>query len=438
MKEGTDVALGKEAAVKKQNRPELPENGNALAIVYVPIDSLKPAQYNPRIMPGEEMENLKGSIARFGVIDPVIVRRSDRSIIGGHQRYEAARPLAYEMVPAIFLDVTGEEAKILNVALNRIQGRWDTVRLACLLQELQTLPTPELELTGFLRAEASAIMRALDWSRRPSPDDIPEPPEAPTARHGDLWRLGDHVVLCGDCTDRDAVRPLLTAGPVNLVFTDPPYGVGYDPGARPGARARGRKMEGDHLPDEDYGALLEMSLRIAFDAASPGAAAYIFHASTRAEPVLAAFRRAGWHLGACLIWVKPAPTFTRTDYHWAHEPMAYGWKRGGRHRWFGGRSESTVWHFGRENSLPDSSNRVRLHPAQKPVALVERAISNSSRPGDTVFDPFVGSGTTLVACERLARRCLGVEIDPHFVDVTIRRWEQGTGQRAELIEKREE
>lgn len=408
---------------------------DALKIVHVSLNKLKPADYNPRTMGEEEMAKLERSIERFGLVEPIVVRTKGNIVIGGHQRLEAARRLGYRTVPVVFVDITDKEGKLLNVALNRIQGEWDTMRLASLLQELRTLPTSELELSGFLKAEVSGIVRALDWSRRPSPDDLPEPPEVSTAKPGDLWRLGEHLLLCADCTDRDAVQRLLAAGPVNLVFMDPPYGIDYDPGARPGARTRGRKMQGDHLSDEDYKALLEKSFRIAFEAAAPGTAAYIFHASTRAEPVLAAFRRAGWRLAACLIWVKPAPTFTRSDYHWGHEPVLYGWKRGGRHRWFGGRCESTVWNFGRENGLPDSSKGAHAHPAQKPVVLVERAILNSSQPGDIMYDPFLGSGTSIIACERLGRRCLGVEIDPRFVDVAVARWEQYSCQKAELVKE---
>jgi len=275
----------------------------------------------------------------------------------------------------------------------------------------------------------------LDWSRRPSRDDIPEPTETSTAKAGDIWQLGDHHVLCADCTDGAAVARLLSGTTVDLVLTDPPYGVGYDPGARPGARTRSRKMAGDFLSDEDYRALLETSFRIAFEAASRGAPAYIFHGATQAEAVLAAFRTAGWRLAAGLVWVKPVPVFGRSDYHWQHEPIAYGWKPGGRHRWFGGRSESTVWQVGRDSGLPNSPAHSHLHPAQKPVTLLERAISNSSRPGDRVYDPFLGSGSALIACERLARRCLAVEVEPRFVDTAVRRWERYAGGKAQLIKE---
>ncbi len=419
----------------KKNSPETARKPqDALEITHVRIEDLSLASYNPRRIAPGELAKLKKSIDRFGIVEPIVARR-DGTIVGGHQRYEAARQLGIERVPTVFVDISDNEAKLLNLALNKISGEWDTMRLASLLSELRTLPTTELELSGFLKDETTAIIRALDWGRRFSPDNVPDPPEVPTAKPGDLWRLGDHFLLCADSTDPDAVQRLLSGRSVNLLLTDPPYGISYDPGERPGARTPAGKIEGDSLPDEDYRALLEGSLKIAFAAASGGAPAYVFHASTQADIALAAFRAAGWRLSACLIWVKAAPTFGRGDYHWQHEPILYGWKPGGHHHWFGGRSESTVWQIGTGKALPDSRDGHHLHPNQKPVVLLERAISNSSRPGDTVFDPFVGSGSTVVACERLARRCLAIEIEPRFVDLAVRRWQQYSGQAPELVRR---
>lgn len=427
-----------EGVCEDAGRQRMKRNTNAgsrnahsqLSIEYVPIGQLNPASYNPRRISDTEMAKLKRSIQRWGFVDPTIARR-DGTIVGGHQRYEAAKELGFEVVPVVFVDVSDEDAKLLNLALNKISGEWDTMRLASLLSELRTLPTVELELSGFLRAEASSIIRALDWGRRPDPDGVPDSPQAPRTKRGDMWRLNDHLLLCADCSDPDEVRPLLEAGPIALLVSDPPYNVSYDPSSRPGARARSRRMANDCLPDERYRELLERSFRIAFEAATPGAPAYIWHAATQAEAVLAALRTAGWHLAAGLIWVKPVPVFGRGDFHWQHEPIAYAWKPGGRHHWYGGRSQSTVWDFGRDDRL----SKEDAHPTQKPVALFERAITNSSAAGNTVFDPFVGSGTAIIACERLARRCLAVEIEPRFVDLAVRRWEHYTGQKAELLRR---
>jgi DNA modification methylase len=424
----------KEAEMKTEATREAPKPGT-LEIVHVPIESVNPAPYNPRQMPPEELEKLKRSIQRFGFVEPLVVQLKGRVVIGGHQRLEAARQLGFTTVPVVLVDVSDEEAKILNLALNKIQGKWDTMRLASLFSELRILPTPELELSGFLRSETTAIIRALDWGRRPSPDDVPEAPESPSAKPGDIWRLGDHLLLCGDCTDPRAVRRLLSGQTVDLVLTDPPFGINYDPGERPGAQTQGRKIAGDNLSGDAYRALLEGSLKIAFDAASPGAPIYMFHASTLADVALAAFKAAGWRLSACLVWTKSVPTFGRGDYHWAHEGLLYGWRPGGRHRWYGGHAETTVWEVGGASPLLSSSNDRHLHPNQKPVALLERAILNSARPGDTVYDPFVGSGSTLIACERQGRRCLAVEVDARFVDVVVRRWEQHTGQKAQLVQE---
>ena len=301
--------------MKKNSPATARKPQDALEITHVPIGHLTPAQFNPRRMSAEEMAKLRRSISRFGVIDPIIVRREDNLVIGGHQRLVAAKELGFTTVPVVFVDVTEDESKVLNVALNKISGEWDTIRLASLLLELRTLPTAELELSGFLRAEASSIIRALDWGRRPSPDDIPDPPRVPQAKRGDLWHLGDHLLLCADCADAEEVRRLLSAGPLDLLVTDPPYNVAYDPSSRPGARARSRKMANDCLPDEGYRALLEGCFRIAFEAASVGSAAYVWHAATQAEIVLAALRAAGWRLAAGLVWVKQIPVFGRGDYH---------------------------------------------------------------------------------------------------------------------------
>jgi len=405
---------------------------DALEITHVRIEDLSLASYNPRRIAPGELAKLKQSIERFGMVEPIVARK-DGTIVGGHQRYEAARQLGIERVPTVFVDVSDNEAKLLNLALNKISGEWDTMRLASLLSELRTLPTTELELSGFFRSETTAIIRALDWGRRPSPDDVPEAPESPRTKPGDIWRLRDHLLLCGDCTDPRAVQRLLSGQAVDLVLTDPPFGINYDPGERPGAQTQGRRIAGDNLSGDAYRALLEGSLKIAFDAASSGAPIYMFHASTLADVALAAFKAAGWRLSACLVWIKSVPTFGRGDYHWAHEGLLYGWRPGGQHRWYGGRSERTVWETGRESSAVASTSDCHLHPTQKPVALLERAISNSSRAGDRVFDPFLGSGSTLIACERLARRCVAAEIDPQFADVAVRRWERSTGEEAELI-----
>jgi DNA modification methylase len=421
--------------MNKRVTPEALNCREALEIVHLPIESLHPAQYNPRRMAPQEMGKLRRSVERFGVVEPIVVRREGNIVVGGHQRLEAAKQLGLKTVPVVFVDLGDAEAKLLNLALNKIAGEWDTVRLASLLSELRTLPTPELELSGFLKDEASAIIRCLDWGRRPDPDVLPEPPERLTTKPGDIWCLGEHLVCCADCTDRDAVWRLVADGQVDMLFSDPPFGISYDPAARPGSRSRTTKMEGDSLPDDACRILLERSLRLALQAARPGAPAYLFYASTQAEAVLGAFRTAGWRLAAGLIWVKAAPTFTRSDYHWQHEPLLYGWKPGGRHRWFGGRRETSVWQMGRDGSLPDLPHSANTHPTQKPVALVERAITNSSRPGDIVYDPFVGSGTTIIACERLARRCLAIEIEPRFVDMAVARWERYTGQKAELTKE---
>ena len=249
------------------------------------------------------------------------------------------------------------------------------------------------------------------------------------ASAGQLWALGRHRLLCGDSADPATLRRLLGDERVQMAFLDAPYGVDYRPQRSAGGRPGAAPLQNDDLDAEAYEAWF-MRVFAALDLA-PGTTVYACHADTMGEIVRRVFRRAGFHHAATLIWAKTHATLGRSDYGWEHEPILFGWRRGAAHRWHGGQKESTVWKFPRDRiSGPGESG----HPTVKPVSLVERAMLNSSLPEDSVLDPFIGSGTSLIAAERLGRRCFAVEIEPRFVDLAIARWEVFTGRSAELID----
>jgi len=399
-----------------------------LQIRYVDPASLKLNEQNPRLMPPEEMAALKRSLAKWGFVDPIIVRRENGEVIGGHQRIAAAAELGIATVPVVDVDVSEIDALLLNVALNRIAGRWDEGKLALVTEGLR-LEGADLSLTGFTEGELRLYLQPKPGLT--DPDAMPEVPE-PVSKTGDLWLCGDHRLLCGDATKAEDVERLMAGEKAELLWTDPPYGVGVgDKNKWLNSIARSNRVEENLANDTlDEPALVAM-LGAAFDLAIPsctaGAAWYV---AAPAVPLhvlfgLALKERGIWR--QTLQWVKNNATFAPmgVDYHWQAEPIFYGWLPNAAHRYRGGRQQTTVWNIDRPTKSPE-------HPTMKPVELVERAVANSSDPGHIVLDPFLGSGTTMIACERLGRRCHGMEIEPRYVDVAVKRWEQFTGREAQL------
>ena len=423
-------------------------NGKRISVEYAEVTSLRPSDDNPRVMPEEEMLALEHSIDHFGLVDPLVVRRQDRTIIGGNQRLVAAQRLGLGQVPVVFVEVSEDEARLLNLALNRIQGHWDEPKLAALLQELESLPDLDLSLSGFGEEEVDELLarvEALDLEDKDESFDLEKTLEQAKkecrVQRGDLWLFGRHRLVCGDATTRDVER-LLAGEAAHLVWTDPPYNVAYDPSRSPsGRRAKpdrrrqgsrngnGRRrplgtIQGDNQTAEAYQEFLVGAFRNLAEALPNGGAVYVCGGVSTFAPYVHAFEAAGLHLSSVIVWDKGSLSLTRKDYHSQYELIFYGWPEGKPHYYGGGRSQSDVWVVHRENS------RTYLHPTQKPVELVQRAIQNSSRPGQTVLDAFLGSGTTAIACEKSGRRCLGVEIDPLYCEVALARWEALTGERA--------
>ena len=398
-----------------------------LDITYLPIKDLRPDPANPRRISDEELEALTRSIREFGLIDPIIARREDKVVIGGHQRLLAARKLGMKQVPVVLVDLSDEQAHLLNLALNRISGSWDQELLARLLADLKAVPDVDLTLTGFTEDELSKFLKSLesrDKRERLETFDLDEALEAaqaaPVAHTGDVWLLGDHRLMCGDSTDSGDVARLMGGKRANMVVTDPPYNVSY--GEHGGASGFGRKrtIQNDDLGEGFYDFLLVACQNIL---SNSDGAVYIFMACAELHTLRRAFVDAGGHWSTFIIWAKNTFTLGRSDYQRQYEPILYGWREGDKHHWCGDRDQGDVWRFDKPTTSP-------LHPTTKPVPLVQRAIENSSRPGDVVLDIFLGSGTNLIACERSGRICYGMELEPHYVDVAVKRWEAFTGEKA--------
>lgn len=400
----------------------------ALAVEQVPIDRLRPDPANPRRIGDEELEALTRSLRRFGFVQPVLVRREDSTVIGGHQRLLAARRLGMTTVPVIWLDISREQARLLGLALNKISGSWDDQLLAHLLADLQTHDDIDLTLSGFGDDELQDLLRSLDTREkreRPESFDLDEALEAatrtPRAKLGDLWSLGDHRLLCGDATNAEDVGRLLGGQQAAMAFSDPPYNVSLGDHGGHQRGSRRRRMVNDALDPIEWETFVRAWARTLLS--SVDGALYICMSSKEWPLMARVLSEEGGHWSDTLIWSKDRFVLGRADYQRSYEPIWYGWREGAEHHWCGDRDQGDVWQIARPSDAP-------LHPVMKPLPLMERAINNSSRTSDVVLDPFLGSGSTLIACERTSRRCAGLELDPRYCDVALARWERFSGLEA--------
>jgi DNA modification methylase len=379
------------------------------------IERLIPSAHNARTHSEGQVAEIAGSIVAFGFMVPVLVDRAG-VIIAGHGRVLAARKLNLEKVPVIVADhLTDSEKRAYAIADNKIalNAGWDEELLAVELEALKN-DGLKLEDLGFSEAEFNALLDDLGTETDKDDDAAPEPPAVAVTRSGDVWQLGDHRLLCGDSTDEASYATLLSGEPAHMVFTDPPYNVAY--------RAPGLDVT---IANDDLGASFGQFVEIvcAHMLRNTNGALYICMSSSELHTLSNAFTKAGGHWSTFIIWGKNAFTLSRSDYQRQFEPILYGWRDGDSHYWCGARDQGDLW-------LIDRPHVNDLHPTMKPIALVERAVLNSSRRGETVLDPFGGSGSTLIACEKTGRKARLIELEPKYCDVVIRRWQEFTGKEA--------
>jgi DNA modification methylase len=396
-----------------------------LQIQRWPLDRLIPYARNPRTHTEEQVAQIAASIAEFGFVNPVLVA-ADGVIIAGHARVMAARKLGLTEAPVIVLDhLTPAQRRALVIADNRLaeNAGWDEEMLRVELEALRE-DDFHIDLLGFEDAEIEALLAQPDEAFTGDTDDdaVPEAPEAAVTIPGDVWLLGDHRLLCGDATQIEAVEKVLTGGLANMVFSDPPYNVNYGATMKDKLRGKKRKIANDDLGDGFESFLRDACTNIL--AVTKGAI-YICMSSSELHTLYRAFTEAGGHWSTFIIWAKNTFTMGRSDYQRQYEPILYGWKEGTDHYWCGARDQGDVW-FVKKPVAND------LHPTMKPVELIVRALRNSSKSRDTVLDPFAGSGSTLIACEKTGRQARLIELEPRYVDVAVKRWQEFTGKRAAL------
>ena len=379
------------------------------------ISDLVPASYNPRkaLKPGDaEYEKIKNSISEFGYCEPVIVN-SDMTIIGGHQRVTVLQDLGYTEIDCVVIEIDKTKEKALNIALNKITGEWNKELLADLIKDLQDSDF-DIGFTGFEPPEIEQLFNSVHDKKITEDDfDVDKELENPNvARQGDIWCLGPHRVICGDSTLPETYERLMDGKKANMVLTDPPYNVNVEETAG--------KIKNDNMDSESFYKFLFAAFVNMEQSMEADASIYVFHADTEGLNFRKAFVDAGFYLSGCCIWKKNSLVIGRSPYQWQHEPCLFGWKKGGRHNWYSDRKQTTIWEYDRPKASKD-------HPTMKPVALMAYPIQNSCMSNCIVLDPFLGSGSTLIACEQTNRICYGIELDEKFVDVIVRRFIEQSG-----------
>lgn len=425
------------------------------------VNELAPNPANPRKITDERLRMLDKSVREFGDLSGIVFNRKSQRLVGGHQRskvippdseiviserYDPPTPVGTTAIGYILLDgermsfrevdweMPKEEAA--NIAANKHGGEWDFHLLSGQLLKLDEL-NYDMDLVGYDQAEIENIMTYLPPEVTKLPpgetdeDDIPTPPKECRVRPGDVYVLGEHRLKCGDCTNLTHVEDLMVGEKADMMWTDPPYNVALGMETPEQAKARNRRVDGlvvmnDKMTDEDFRTFLTDFYTNACMVTKPGGGMYVAHADSEGYNFRGAAVDSGWLVKQCLIWKKSSLVMGRQDYQWIHEPILYGWKEGGSHSWYSDRKQITVLEFHKPSRNPD-------HPTMKPVELVEYCLTNSSKQGDIVLDPFGGSGTTLIASEKLRRCARLIELDPRYCAVIIKRWMEYTGKMAFLL-----
>ena len=375
---------------------------------------LLPADYNPRkdLKPGDaEYEKLKRSIEQFGYVEPVIWNKTTGRVVGGHQRLKVLIDMGLTEVDCVVVEMSEDKEKALNIALNKISGEWDKDKLALLIADLQGADF-DVSLTGFDPAELDDLLD-IGADAKDDDFDVGAELEKPTfSKAGDIWTLGRHRLICGDSTKAETYDLLMGSTKANLVITDPPYNVNYEGSAG--------KIKNDNMADDAFYNFLLAAYTQMHSAMADDASIYVFHADTEGLNFRRAFADAGFYLSGCCIWKKQSLVLGRSPYQWQHEPCLFGWKKSGKHQWYTGRKETTIWEFDKPKKNGD-------HPTMKPIPLLAYPIMNSTMSNAVVLDPFGGSGSTLIACEQTDRICYTVELDEKFCDVIVKRYIEQVG-----------
>lgn len=381
-----------------------------MKIENVSISEIKPYDRNAKKHDEKQIKNVMESIKQFGFAQPVVIDKNNVLIIG-HCRYEASKRLKLKEIPTVRMDELSQEQvdklRLLDNKLN--ESEWD---MDLLIDDI-----PELDFDGF----------DIDWGLPDILDDteitevdVPDVPEEPTVKRGEVWQLGAHRLMCGDATDINDIEKLVGGDKIDLYITDPPYNVDYT-----GKTKDSLKIKNDKQDDDSFRQFLVSAFNSAKSVMKAGASYYIWHADSEGYNFRGACKDIGWQVRECLIWSKNSMVLGRQDYQWQHEPCLYGWNEGS-HAWYSDRKQTTILKF-------DRPSRSKEHPTMKPIALFDYLIKNSSKQGDNILDNFAGSGTTIMACEQNNRNAYCMELDPKYCDVIIKRWENYTGNKAVLL-----
>lgn len=387
----------------------------------VPIDGLIPYVNNARTHSKEQIQKLRSSLREFGFVNPVIIDH-DKNIIAGHGRVMAAKEEGLKEVPCVYVEhLTEAQKKAYILADNRmaLDAGWDEEMLKVELEALQE-QAYDLSMTGFDENELAELFRADDV--KDDDCDIDEELKKPVyVKKGDVWNLGKHRLVVGDSTDEATMDILMDGQKANLVVTDPPYNVDY--------KGTAGKIQNDNMENQAFHDFLLSAFRNMERVMASDSSIYVFHADTEGLNFRKAFDEAGFYLSGCCIWKKPSLVLGRSPYQWQHEPVLYGWKKNGKHKWFTGRKETTIWEFEKPKKNAD-------HPTMKPVPLLCYPIQNSSMAETIVLDPFGGSGSTLVACEQTERICRTIELDENYANVIVERYvalQEGNEHNVRLV-----
>ena len=389
-----------------------------MIIKDININNIKPYRNNPR-KNDQAVAAVAESIKQFGFKVPLVIDKNSE-IVAGHTRLKAALQLGIQTVPCLIAeDLSEEQIKAFRLADNKTAelADWDFSLLNAELEELSKLDL-DFSMADFgFETNQDTEIEEDDFDAEKAAEEI----DTPITQRGNIWLLGKNRLLCGDSTSSDDISNLMNGQEADLVLTDPPYNVDYEGGTKDKL-----KIQNDKMQDGKFLQFLTEAFAQMYEHSKKGAAIYVFHADSEGYNFRSAFKQAGYSLRQCLVWVKNSLVLGRQDYQWQHEPILYGWKDGASHAWYGDRKQTTLIRF-------DKPQRNADHPTMKPIGLCGYLISNSSKEGDIVLDSFGGSGGTLMACEQTGRICYTSELDPKYCDVIIKRWEEFTGKKAELL-----